>query len=28
MERGVVAEFYQLCFGEELPSSSANIALS
>ena len=28
LERGVVAEFYQRCFGEELPSSSANIALS
>ncbi len=28
LERGVVAEFYQRCFGEELPSSSANVALS
>src|SRR6516162_4306290 len=28
LERGVVAEFYQRCFGEELPESTANIALS
>ncbi|WP_321341906.1 cobaltochelatase subunit CobS [Breoghania sp.] len=28
MERAVVAEFYQRCFGEELPDSSANIVLS
>jgi cobaltochelatase CobS len=28
LERGLVAEFYQRCFGEELPSSTANIALS
>jgi cobaltochelatase CobS len=28
LERGVVAEFYQRCFGEELPDSTANIALS
>ncbi len=28
LERGLVAEFYQRCFGEELPDSTANIALS
>ena len=28
LERGVVAEFYQRCFGEELPASTANVALS
>ncbi|PLX34462.1 MAG: cobaltochelatase subunit CobS [Hyphomicrobiales bacterium] len=28
LERPVVAEFYQRCFGEELPESSVNIALS
>jgi cobaltochelatase CobS len=28
LERGVVAEFYQRCFGEELSQSTANIALS
>ena len=28
LERPLVAEFYQRCFGEELPESSANIALS
>src|SRR5271165_5335143 len=27
LERGVVAEFYQRCFGEELPASTANVAL-
>ena len=27
-ERGAVAEFYQRCFNEELPASTANIALS
>ncbi len=27
-ERGVVAEFYQRCFGKELPESTANIVLS
>ena len=27
-ERGMVAEFYQRCFGEELPEPSAKIALS
>jgi hypothetical protein len=24
----MVAEFYQRCFGEELPESAANVALS
>jgi cobaltochelatase CobS len=24
----LVAEFYQRCFGEELPESAANVALS
>ncbi len=28
LERAMVAEFYQRCFGEELPESSVNIALS
>ncbi len=28
LERGLVAEFYQRCFGEELRESTANIALS
>ena len=28
LERSVVAEFYQRCFGEELPESSAHIALA
>jgi len=28
LERGLVAEFYQRCFGEELPDSTANVALS
>jgi cobaltochelatase CobS len=28
LERGVVAEFYQRCFGEELRESTANVALS
>ena len=28
LERGLVAEFYQRCFNEELPDSTANIALS
>ncbi len=28
LERGLVAEFYQRCFDEELPDSTANIALS
>lgn len=28
LERPTVAEFYQRCFGEELPESSVNIALS
>jgi cobaltochelatase CobS len=28
LERGLVAEFYQRCFGEELPESSVNVALS
>lgn len=28
MERPLVAEFYQRCFGKELPESSANVALS
>jgi len=27
LERGLVAEFYQRCFGEELPDSTANVAL-
>jgi cobaltochelatase CobS len=28
LERPVVAEFYQRCFGEDLPESAANVALS
>jgi cobaltochelatase CobS len=28
LERETVAEFYQRCFGEELPESAANVALS
>jgi cobaltochelatase CobS len=28
LERGLVAEFYQRCFGEELRESPANIAFS
>ena len=28
LEKPLVAEFYQRCFGEELPESSANVALS
>jgi cobaltochelatase CobS len=28
MERGSVAELYQRCFGQELPASTANVALS
>ncbi|MEI2384582.1 cobaltochelatase subunit CobS [Breoghania sp. JC706] len=28
MERSVVAEFYQRCFGQDLPDSSANVVLS
>ena len=28
LERPLVAEFYQRCFGEELPESSAFVALS
>jgi len=28
LERGMVAEFYQRCFGEDLPQSTANISLS
>ncbi|HKZ95825.1 MAG TPA: cobaltochelatase subunit CobS [Hyphomicrobiaceae bacterium] len=28
LERPLVAEFYQRCFGEELPESTANVALS
>ena len=28
LERTLVAEFYQRCFGEELPESTANVALS
>ena len=28
LERGLVAEFYQRCFGEELPKSTANVALA
>ena len=28
LERSLVAEFYQRCFGQELPESSVNIALS
>jgi len=28
LERSIVAEFYQRCFGVELPESSVNVALS
>ncbi len=28
LERGMVAEFYQRCFGEDLPESTANVSLS
>jgi cobaltochelatase CobS len=28
LERGLVAEFYQRCFGQELPESSVNVALT
>jgi cobaltochelatase CobS len=28
LERGLIAEFYQRCFGEELPHSTARVALS
>ena len=28
LERGLIAEFYQRCFGEDLPESAANVALS
>jgi len=28
LERPLVAEFYQRCFGQELPESSVNVALS
>ena len=28
LERPLVAEFYQRCFGEELPESAVNVALS
>ena len=28
LEKPLVAEFYQRCFGEELPESTANVALS
>jgi cobaltochelatase CobS len=28
VERGIVAEFYQRCFGRELPESTVNIALN
>ena len=28
LERPTVAEFYQRCFGEELPESAANVALN
>jgi cobaltochelatase CobS len=28
LERGLVAEFYQRCFGEELPESSVNVVMS
>ncbi|MFM1815054.1 MAG: hypothetical protein RLZ98_1749 [Pseudomonadota bacterium] len=28
LERPIVAEFYQRCFGQELPESAANVALS
>ncbi|XSG82062.1 MAG: cobaltochelatase subunit CobS [Methyloligella sp. ZOD6] len=28
LERGLIAEFYQRCFGEDLPQSTTNVALS
>ena len=28
LERPLVAEFYQRCFGQELPESSVNVALT
>ena len=28
LERGLVAEFYQRCFGEELPESTAHVSIS
>ena len=28
LERSVVSEFYQRCFGEELPESAANVVLT
>jgi cobaltochelatase CobS len=28
LERSIVAEFYQRCFGEELPESAARIAIA
>ncbi|MGA8936737.1 MAG: cobaltochelatase subunit CobS, partial [Pseudolabrys sp.] len=28
LERPIVAEFYQRCFGVELPESSVNVALT
>jgi cobaltochelatase CobS len=28
LERSLVAEFYQRCFGQDLPESSVNVALS
>ena len=28
LKRSIVAEFYQRCFGVELPESSVNVALS
>ena len=28
LERGMVAEFFQRCFGEEIPESTANVSLS
>jgi cobaltochelatase CobS len=28
LERGMVSEFYQRCFGEELPESTTNVSLS
>jgi cobaltochelatase CobS len=28
LERPIIAEFYQRCFGVELPESSVNVALS
>ena len=28
LERKIIAEYYQRCFGEELPESSANVKIS